>query len=252
LRALSDIAVLEALAFDAWPAAEVVELEGWRLRATGGVTRRGNSVWTSAPLAFTSEHIARVEDFYVSRGLTPRFQVSELSPPGLDETLAARGYAVEAPTSIQVRELDRFEELSPRTDGMRVERRLFEEWFELSARRGRFAATEQTYRALLERIGEGAIFALAESDGAPAAVGLGVAAPPWVGIFSMLTLPAARRRGLGRAVIGALLATGFELGCRRAYLQVERDNLASLALYRQSGFRELYAYHYRSLFAPPR
>jgi len=245
---LNDIAVLEAVAFDAWPAAEVVELEGWKLRATGGVTRRGNSVWTSAPLAFTDEHIARVEAFYRSRGLPPRFHVSELSPPGLDENLAARGYAVEAATAIYV--LDRLEGSRDQTHCVRVERGLFEEWFELSGRRGRFAATEQTYRALLERIGERAIYVLAELDGAAAAVGLGVAASPWLGIFSMLTLPSARRQGLGRAVIGALLASGFELGCRRAYLQVERDNLASLALYRQSGFRELYGCHYRSLFEP--
>ena len=43
---LAEIARLEHLAFAAWPAEEVVAVEGWRLRAMRGVTRRANSVFT--------------------------------------------------------------------------------------------------------------------------------------------------------------------------------------------------------------
>ena len=36
---------IEEAAFHAWPADEVLELSGWRLRFMHGVTHRGNSVW---------------------------------------------------------------------------------------------------------------------------------------------------------------------------------------------------------------
>lgn len=44
---------LETLAANAWPAAEVQRLGGWRLRFHHGVTRRANSVW---PNLTPSEH----------------------------------------------------------------------------------------------------------------------------------------------------------------------------------------------------
>ncbi|MEX2146079.1 MAG: GNAT family N-acetyltransferase, partial [Candidatus Rokuibacteriota bacterium] len=41
----SDIPDIERLADAAWPAAEQVALGPWKLRATGGVTHRANSVF---------------------------------------------------------------------------------------------------------------------------------------------------------------------------------------------------------------
>ena len=46
----------------------------------------------------------------------------------------------------------------------------------------------------------------------------------------------ARGQGLGRAVVGALLADAQRRGARTAYLQVTAQNAAALALYRQFGF----------------
>ena len=45
---LLQIQQVETLAANAWPAAEVQDLDGWRLRHTVGVTRRANSVWPNA------------------------------------------------------------------------------------------------------------------------------------------------------------------------------------------------------------
>ena len=240
------IETLERCAFDAWPAEEVEALSGWRLRAMRGVSRRANSVWTfeGALDGSLEERIERVEAWYAARGLAPTFQVTKRSrPEGLDALLAQRGYAVDAPVSIQVARTD--DVLARGGDSALVERTCVPEWFEISAHRGRFAKVAGTYRGLLDRIGSSGRFALARIDGQPAAVGLGVVSARWMGVFSMLTLPSARRRGAAGAVLRGLAATAREEGIDALYLQVERDNAAAIALYAAASFRELYGYHYR-------
>jgi N-acetylglutamate synthase len=248
---------LERSAYDAWPAAEVHDLGGWRLRATGGVTRRANSVWTGAYLGDLGldERIEYAQGWYAWRRLPATFQISACScPPELDAELGARGYRVDAPVSIQIAPSARVAgSIAGAVTGVtvetgvtvRVERRMSAAWFELSAHRGRFAATAEIYRALLERIGDGARFALAEVDGRPAAVGLGVVGQGRMGIFSMLTVHEARRRGAGRAVLSALAGAALEASAPQLYLQVERNNAPARALYRAASFAEAYGYHYR-------
>jgi ribosomal protein S18 acetylase RimI-like enzyme len=235
---------LEERAFRAWPAAEVQELDGWRLRATAGVTRRANSVWPNGPGARPVERkLAEVEAFYAARGLPALYQVTGAAqPPNLDEALAARGYTLEAAVAVEVARLADLPAAGP---GTRVEERPSPAWFELSALQGRFAAVAGVYRGILDRLEGRALFALASLDGVPAAVGLGVRDGDWLGVFSMLTLPDWRRRGLGRAVLGALADAGRARGLTSVYLQVELDNEAARAFYRGAGFHEAYRYHYR-------
>ena len=243
------IAELEARALAAWPAAEVEALGGWRLRATSGVTRRANSAWTSGPTDDLARAIARSEAFYAERGLPAIFQICPASPPGLDEALAARGYATEAPVAILTAPLAELSAEAPAGARVRVDRELADDWFELSGGRGRFAEVQPVYRGILERIGASggarAGYALASLDGEPAASALGVADGTWLGVFSVATLPPFRRRGAATALLRALARWGERLGARRAYLQVERDNRIAFELYQRDGFREAYGYHYR-------
>ncbi len=241
------VETVELCAYDAWPPEEVEPLAGWRLRAMRGVTRRANSVWTFEATGDVSidQRVDQAEVWYASRRLAPTFQVTDRArPEGLDGALAQRGYAIDAPVSIQVAAAADVRVALPAGDAG-VTRSCPDEWFEISAHRGRFAKVSEIYRGLLQRIGPAARFALARVDGQPAAVGLGVVAGERMGIFSMLTLPSGRRRGAGRAVLAALAATAQEEGIEALYLQVERDNAAAIALYADASFRELYGYHYR-------
>jgi GNAT superfamily N-acetyltransferase len=243
------VETIERCAYDAWPAEEVESFEGWRLRAMRGVSRRANSVWAFEATGDipVEERIDRVERWYGSRNLAPTFQVAARArPEGLDAKLDERGYRIEAPVSIQVAATTDVLSTTRRCDAV-VTRTCSEEWFDISGRRGRFAKVADAYGALLIRIGTGARFAVARIDGQPACVGLGVVAGAWMGVFSMLTLPRARRRGAARGVLWALAETAFEAGVDRMYLQVERDNPAAIALYAAASFRELYGYHYRVL-----
>jgi len=66
----------------------------------------------------------------------------------------------------------------------------------------------------------------------------------WVGFRSIEVDPGQRRRGLGLAVMAALLEWGAEQGATTAYLQVLGDNAGALELYRGLGFTTHHAYRY--------
>ena len=71
----------------------------------------------------------------------------------------------------------------------------------------------------------------------------------WLGLHGLFVEPAERRRGLARAVVGALLEAGAEQGATTAWLHVETGNAPALALYDSLGFVE----HHRCRYydAPP-
>ena len=68
----------------------------------------------------------------------------------------------------------------------------------------------------------------------------------WIGFGGIEVAPSARRGGLGRAVMAALLDWGAELGATTAYLQALDDNLPALTLYERLGFRTHHRYVYLS------
>lgn len=76
------------------------------------------------------------------------------------------------------------------------------------------------------------------------ASGVAAYADDWVGFRSIEVARDQRRRGLGLAVMAALLEWGAEQGARTAYLQVLADNAPALALYGRLGFATHHAYRY--------
>src|SRR5262245_29768649 len=144
---------IEEAAFRAWPAAEVVELSGWRLRFTHGVTRRANSVWPNGwhdetPL---TERLEAVEAFAASRGIAPSFQVTSAARPvDLDAALAARGYSIDAPTIVETLELAS----RPLPRGQRgIEAVVLEaanaEWLGIAIERGRYTRVREHFLGML-------------------------------------------------------------------------------------------------------
>lgn len=55
-------------------------------------------------------------------------------------------------------------------------------------------------------------------------------------VMNLAIAPAARRRGLGRFLLGVALARAFRCGACRALLEVREGNAAARALYTESGF----------------
>ena len=82
--------------------------------------------------------------------------------------------------------------------------------------------------------------AVAVEDGAVVAFASGVHyvhpdKPAELWINEVGTSPAHRRRGLGAAVVGALLAEGRRLGCVNAWVLTDRGNAAAMSLYGSCG-----------------
>ncbi|MFC6083838.1 GNAT family N-acetyltransferase [Sphaerisporangium aureirubrum] len=75
---------------------------------------------------------------------------------------------------------------------------------------------------------------LAEESGRAAGTGLGIRVPGAVGVFNIAVLPAARGRGLGRAVTEAVLRDGVAAGAGAAFLHA---SAMGLPLYESMGFR---------------
>jgi GNAT superfamily N-acetyltransferase len=232
---------LETIAYDVWVAPEVEELDGWRLRFAHGLSGRANSVWPNGDgMMPVDEKIDRAESWYRARSLAVMFQITDAARPrGLDDALAARGYELRsAPVSVQVARLD---DVVDRTRGdAELSDELDDDWVALWAGTRGFERLDVA-RALLDH-GTTAFARVGD-----VAVGRGVAVGEWLGITSMATLAAERRRGHGRAILHSLARWGAARGCTRALLQVEHGNVAAQALYARAGFAPHHDYHYRKL-----
>ena len=94
--------------------------------------------------------------------------------------------------------------------------------------------SEQALLVLCREHGTG--FVALSEDGTPLAyVGMTYAADEG-SITNVATHPTARRQGLGRAVVKALLRQASALGLAFVYLEVRPSNEAAIALYQSLGF----------------
>ena len=242
---------LETTVVGAWPATESVNLDGWLLRASGGPTHRGNSVATlEAGLVMSlSSRIERAEAWYRERDKPPMFQLGPcVAPPELDAELAARGYRKEGEALLALASPAVVVERTPDAFSTRIESKASEAWLRIAARSSRFAATHDVLLGFLDRLGGRCRFVTAYSaPGQPAAICIGITSEGRLGVYAMLTLPEQRRRGIASAVLRSLAQNAVDEGTPELYLLVDAANAAARALYAQSGFRDVYRYHYRIL-----
>jgi ribosomal protein S18 acetylase RimI-like enzyme len=180
-----------------------------------------------------------VGEFALEHGIATGIQVSPLHRHSrLMRELDERGWVREWPTLVLTGPLDGSRGEAPA--GLWVGDRADDPWLSTWARcePGRdVAAHAATVFARLH--GRAAFARLGES-----AVGIGVPAGEWLGLFCLAVDPAQRRTGIGTALVRALMrAAGPEV--QHAYLQVEEDNLAARALYGGLGFSEGYRYCHR-------
>jgi GNAT superfamily N-acetyltransferase len=77
-----------------------------------------------------------------------------------------------------------------------------------------------------------------------AAIGRAAVVDDWVGLSAVEVDPDRRRKGMGSAIVAALLDWAASLGARSAYLQALADNAAALAMYEPFGFATHHSYRY--------
>lgn len=254
--ALAGTALLEAL-LGGWRALSRLEVDGFALQRSRGVTRRANSVVPIDPPTDTAAldaALTRIESLLGAAGERPVFRL--FTGEGLDHepvraALAQRGYDQDAPVRVLQRTLaDHRTAPDPRaaiTVGSPPE-----DWLEASWRlapRPEGGARE-TLRDLMA--GTPAIY-LALTDPASdsresVAVGRAALVPHrrrTIAVLDQIAVdPGRRREGLGRAVVRSLLSLAAVQGADLALLEVETGNNAARGLYRGEGFTPCGEYRY--------
>jgi GNAT superfamily N-acetyltransferase len=239
-----DVLALEEVAALGWPAPETRWLGRWLLRAAEGWTGRGNSVLPlGEPGLPLDEALATVTAWYGERGLPGRFTIPTPARELLDGALTARGWRPYNPTTVLTADLEVVLRRLPADDRpVTIEPAPGPDWLGLYHYRGG-SSLPPVARALLA--GPPVVgFAVLREGGRPVAIARGSVDEGWVGVTAVEVDPDHRRRGLGTAVMRAILDWGRGRGATSTYLQVADDNAGALALYDSLGFARHHGYHY--------
>jgi GNAT superfamily N-acetyltransferase len=241
---LAEIRRLEELAFQGWPALESRDIAGWRLRFSDGYTKRSNSINALGPDAKTDiETVAALEAAYRERGQPPIWRLTPLAPPAIAGRLERRGYRTIERSLLQVCPLRPGVTADP---AVRISPQPTAAWIDAFCTYSPVRPEHRdAMRRMLAAIPRPAGFAFVEEAGRPMAMAIGAAQGDHMGLFDVLVMPHARRRGWARRVSESLYAWAYGEGARFAYLQVVATNDAALPLYAAQGFRTVYDYEYR-------
>ena len=249
---------LEAGAAESWRAPEQEWLGGWLLRAAAGFTGRANSALAAGdPGRPLPEAVAAVCGWYRARGLPPMIAVPfpMAGPAGspVDHYLEELGWGVRngaaivmtAPAALIAGAADGAGADGAGADSaaaVELAAEPDEAWL------GRYHYRGTTLPPIARRLLLSApwqAFGSVRADGQTIAIGRVAAGGAWAGLTAIEVDPGHRRRGLARAVTGALAAAAAARGLTGLYLQVEAENAAARALYHRLGFADHHRYHYR-------
>jgi ribosomal protein S18 acetylase RimI-like enzyme len=242
----TDTALVRALELHsarAWPAPEIVRLNGWELRFTpGSRSRRVNSLTAIAPEPGRFEQTLQLaRRLCRDRGLPCTVRLTPLAGAEATAALAGMGLPLTGdPTAVMVAPISRVQ--AP--EGVVVEDAASATWLAGLSASGTDEAERQLVSRLVSSVTLAQGFAHVPGPDAPLAVGRAAAGEGLAGLFHIATQPTERRKGHGRQVVRALLAWARGQGAMRAYLQVVAANAPAVALYEGFGFREAYRYDY--------
>lgn len=237
---LPDEASLLAAMEGTWPAAEVRDEAGWRLR-------RGDGGGQRVSAATRLDAGARVKDAEAAMrawGQRPLFQLTA-GHQDLDDDLAARGYEVVDPVFLYAAPTERLlVEGSEVAKILRGDRRiaLVEEiWATGGVGPGRFA--------VMDRVEGAKSFVLARLGDRPAGVAFVAVDDTPTGRIGMVhaieVMPHQRRKGAGRLLMAGAARYAHEAGAAYFGLAVTQANNGANALYRALGMEVAGRYHYR-------
>jgi ribosomal protein S18 acetylase RimI-like enzyme len=242
------VARIEAHSVRAWPA-ETIERthDGWVLRASPGLPGRGRSNHALTPPRRLAPDeyegaLARVAEFARHHRIACGVQASPLDvqEPLLDK-LAAHGWQIHQPVVVMTADTEPVAADADPDLRLQVTDTATPAWVAAWARCDQRSDVEDHVQSVFPRMAGTARFARCGQR----ATGISVELDGIVGLFCMAVAPDARRQGLGKALVRAMLARHE---APLAYLQVFNDNAAGLALYDSLGFHE--EYRYRHCVAP--
>jgi N-acetylglutamate synthase len=237
---------LERVAAAGWIPPVTSAMGDWLLRAAGGFTGRANSALVLGdPGIPLDDALDAVGSFYAEHQLRARAQVivgsawdvALIRHGWFDDRPLDGGVVVQAASVAAALRSGRQHRSAP--DTVTILTNPTSPWI---ARYGRADETDAgTLKTLLmsgDRVG------FAQLGDSVTAIGRASITGDWVGLFAVSVDPGKRRRGLGNAIVIAMLDWAAERGAVSAYLQVAPSNTAGLSLYERFGFETHHRYHY--------
>jgi len=226
---------------NAWPAQDTLLLPGWVVRFAAGYSGRANSASAiAAGAALSDADFELIEGLYRAAGLPPCVRLTPLIEPATAARIERRGYRLKDASLGMIAEacavaVGPAVEIAPHADAAWVRG--------VSARQtGTKKDADAALAAIVSRIRLPAAFATLRLDGRAVGYGMTVVERGMAEIGAIVIDEAVRGQGLGRQLVGGLMAWAAGNGASKAYLQVEQGNAPALALYARLGFRELYRY----------
>ena len=242
-------------------------LDGWLVRYSPGVAKRARCI-NAVALGQRSPQakLAECEALFREAGLPLVVRITPFTQPvGLDAELARRGWPMFDDTRVMV--LAELQGRSPAQAaalagsgaeaGQMVQSGLPPGWTEthegaldyartVGALRGSSALEIESHAQRLQGSPVPYTGLVWRDDvGQVQACGQFAREAGLVGLYDIFTAPAARGRGLARALCARLLALAQDQGARTAYLQVDAANVPARKVYAHLGFQDAYTYHYR-------
>jgi GNAT superfamily N-acetyltransferase len=228
-----DLPAMLRLAVAAWPALETAGIDGWLWRASGGGSKRANSV---SALSFTGADpetaIDAIEARYSARGQVPRFQIDDISAPAdLARRLLARGYREEEVTLTMTKSIGAADPPS----SCEIAAEPTAAWLAvyLSAITPDRRAVNQL---ILDRVPAPRAFILCRDAGIARSTGLCVVSGDDAIVECMATSAAGRRTGGASAVLASIESWAAQRGARATCLQVVDGNAPAISLYHNAGY----------------
>lgn len=246
----SEIRAVETAAANGWPGLHRDEVDGWLLRAGGGYSHRANS---AVPLRFGTRAdestLSVIRRWYDDHELPSTIAV-------VDRLLAAGTVpdGVDVLHSVVMTRENRLPPVPSSTVPVDISSTPSDAWLATVIGNRDGVVDTVAAAAVLRAVVDGALlFADVVVDGVVLATGRGAVttsspgASPWLGISCLWTHPDHRGASLGTAIVHALIIEAHDMGCERAYLQVEEDNVGAIRLYRRLGFGRHHGYRYRAI-----
>jgi ribosomal protein S18 acetylase RimI-like enzyme len=228
---------------NAWPAIDTLLVGDFVLRFAGGYSSRANSASAiRAGARLSEENLDLIEHLYRKAGLPPCLRLTPLCDRSVGAEMARRGFRLRDRAIGMVAALDRF---VPTSAGRLALSGVPDAaWIRaVSARQtGAKKDADAALAAIVGRVRLPAAFATLHVDGRDIGFGMSVAERGMAEIGAIVIDESLRGRGLGRALVGGLMAWARAQGARQAFLQVEESNAPAIRTYDALGFRELYRY----------
>jgi N-acetylglutamate synthase len=239
---LSLVQQAEERLINVWPAPSTMLMDGWVVCFANGYSGRANSASALRKDAILSDDlIDRIDRLYRDAGLAPTFRISPLAGRDCEGMLRKRGYHLKNEVSTMLLDLRSFN--ARMDDRIHITAAPTADWLKgVSIRQEPSKRSEAHLKMIVGDIRLPAAFASLMLENEPVGFGMSAIDRSWAELGSIMLDESQRGKGLGRAIVEALLEWAKEKGAERAFLQVDITNMIAIKLYANLGFKEIYRY----------